>query len=286
MADAINRVRPPFNLNGAAIAAGVAALEDAAHVEARSRTTPAGCPGSANRSPSSGSRSRRASANFLLLEFGRNGVRSAAEADAYLSARGYILRAVGAYGLPECLRLTVGDEEANRGVVEALTDFVQRTVVAERLGPPLDQPVFGDLAIIGVGLIGSSLARAIRKQNAARRIVVADASRLTLWPAPRLSVSATPIRADLAEAVADADCVILCAPVGANAEIGRAIGPALKTGAIVSDVGSVKSRGDRGARTAFCRRMPGSSRPIRSPAPSSPARTRASPRCSSIAGPF
>ena len=55
-------------------------------------------------------------ANFLLLEFGRNGVRGAAEADAYLSARGYILRAVSAYGLPQCLRLTVGDEEANRGL--------------------------------------------------------------------------------------------------------------------------------------------------------------------------
>lgn len=64
-------------------------------------------------------------ANFLLLEFGRNGVRSAADADAYLSARGYILRAVGAYGLPQCLRLTVGDEEANRGLIEALTDFVR-----------------------------------------------------------------------------------------------------------------------------------------------------------------
>ena len=51
--------------------------------------------------------------------------RSAAEADAYLSARGFILRAMGAYGLPDCLRLTVGTEEANHGVVEALAGFMR-----------------------------------------------------------------------------------------------------------------------------------------------------------------
>jgi cyclohexadieny/prephenate dehydrogenase len=112
--------------------------------------------------------------------------------------------------------------------------------VAERLGPPLEKPVFGELAIIGVGLIGSSLARAIRKQNAARRIVVADASPDVLARAEALGLGDA-YAADLAEAVGNADCVILCTPVGANAKIGRAIAPALKTGAIVSDVGSVKS---------------------------------------------
>ena len=60
--------------------------------------------------------------NFLLLHF--NGEMQARAADRFLLGRGLILRAVGAYGLPQCLRLTVGTEEANRLVVEALKDFV------------------------------------------------------------------------------------------------------------------------------------------------------------------
>ncbi len=112
--------------------------------------------------------------------------------------------------------------------------------MAERLGPPLDEPIFDELAIIGVGLIGSSLARAIRKQKAARRIVVADASREALARAEALRLGDA-YTTDLAEAVARADCVILCAPVGANGAIGRRLAPALKPGAIVTDVGSVKS---------------------------------------------
>jgi len=111
--------------------------------------------------------------------------------------------------------------------------------VAERLGPPLDEPVFDELAIIGIGLIGSSLARAARKTNAARRIVVADISPETLARAEALKLGDA-FTADLAEAARNADCVVLCAPIGAYGAIGRTIGPALKPGAIVSDVGSVK----------------------------------------------
>ncbi len=111
--------------------------------------------------------------------------------------------------------------------------------MAERLGPPLAEPIFDELAIIGIGLIGSSLARAIRKQNVARRIFVADASPGALARAEALELGDA-FTTDVAEAVRDADCVILCAPVGANGAIGRAIAPALKARAIVSDVGSVK----------------------------------------------
>jgi cyclohexadieny/prephenate dehydrogenase len=111
--------------------------------------------------------------------------------------------------------------------------------VVERLGAPLDQPIFEELAIIGVGLIGSSIARAARRRNAARRIVLADRSVATLERAKALSLGDL-VTDDVARAVSHADCVILCAPVGANEEIGRAIAPALRLGAIVSDVGSVK----------------------------------------------
>jgi cyclohexadieny/prephenate dehydrogenase len=111
--------------------------------------------------------------------------------------------------------------------------------VIERLGQPLVEPIFEELAIIGVGLIGSSIARAARHRGAARRIVLADRSIETLERAKALGLGDL-VTDDLARAVSQADCVILCAPVGANEAIGRAIAPALQQGAIVSDVGSVK----------------------------------------------
>jgi cyclohexadieny/prephenate dehydrogenase len=111
--------------------------------------------------------------------------------------------------------------------------------VVERLGPPLEEPIFDELAIIGVGLIGSSIARAAHKRGAVRRIVVADRSPEIVSRAEALALG-DETTIDLKRAVRNADCVILCAPVGANEAIGRAIGPALKDGAIVSDVGSVK----------------------------------------------
>ena len=111
--------------------------------------------------------------------------------------------------------------------------------MVERLGPPLDQPIFEELAIIGVGLIGSSIARAARRLHAAQRIVLADRSVATLERAKALALGDV-VTDDVTRAVSHADCVILCAPVGANEEVGRAIAPALPPGTIVSDVGSVK----------------------------------------------
>ena len=109
----------------------------------------------------------------------------------------------------------------------------------ERLGAPLSEPIFEELAIIGVGLIGSSIARAARRRNVAQRIVLADHSVGVLERAKALSLGDL-VTDDPVRAVSHADCVILCTPVGANAAIGRAIAPALPRGTIVSDVGSVK----------------------------------------------
>src|ERR1700727_740312 len=111
--------------------------------------------------------------------------------------------------------------------------------VIERVGAPLAEPIFEELAIIGVGLIGSSIARAARHRHAALRIVLADSSIEVLERAKALGLGDL-VTDDLARAVARADCVVLCAPVGANEALARAIAPALEEGAIVSDVGSVK----------------------------------------------
>ena len=97
----------------------------------------------------------------------------------------------------------------------------------ERLGAPLAEPIFDELAIIGAGLIGSSIARAARRRNAARRIVVADHTVATLERAKALAL-ADVVTDDPARAVSGADCVILCVPIGAYGAVGRAIAPALK----------------------------------------------------------
>jgi cyclohexadieny/prephenate dehydrogenase len=112
--------------------------------------------------------------------------------------------------------------------------------VIDRLGPPLAEPIFEEIAIIGVGLIGSSIARGVRRRNAARRIVVADKSQEALERAKALALG-DEAKSDLARAVRNADCVILCAPIGATESIGCKIAPSLRSGTIVSDVGSVKA---------------------------------------------
>jgi histidinol-phosphate aminotransferase len=121
--EVINRIRGPFNLNGPAIAAGVASLADAAHIEAAIEHNERWLPWLADAISALGIRVTPSVANFLLLEF--NNESTATKADAFLSARGFILRAMRAYRLPNCLRLTVGSEAANRGVVGALAEFVR-----------------------------------------------------------------------------------------------------------------------------------------------------------------
>ena len=101
-------------------------------------------------------------------------------------------------------------------------------------------PLFHRLALIGVGLIGSSIARAARALGVVDEIVVTSRSEPTRQRVAELGL-ADRITANSAEAVADADLVIVCVPIGACEAVAREIGPKLKPGAIVSDVGSVKS---------------------------------------------
>jgi cyclohexadieny/prephenate dehydrogenase len=100
-------------------------------------------------------------------------------------------------------------------------------------------PLFEKLCIIGIGLIGSSIARAARQHGLAKTISVADNSTEARAVATALKLGDS-VHEHAAQAVEDADLVIICVPIGAYAEIGQEIAPHLKAGAILSDVGSVK----------------------------------------------
>jgi cyclohexadieny/prephenate dehydrogenase len=102
------------------------------------------------------------------------------------------------------------------------------------------EPVFERLALVGIGLIGSSIARAARRHGLVREIVVQTRSADTLERARSLGLGDV-YTLDAAEAARDADLVIACVPVGASEAVARAVGPVLKAGAVVSDVGSVKT---------------------------------------------
>jgi len=103
----------------------------------------------------------------------------------------------------------------------------------------MTKPLFDTSAIIGPGLIGSSIARAARAQGAVGSIVTSSRSPETRQRVSELGI-ADKVVATNAEAVAGADLVIVCAPVGVCGAVAKEIAPHLKAGAIVSDVGSVK----------------------------------------------
>lgn len=100
--------------------------------------------------------------------------------------------------------------------------------------------VFKTVTLIGIGLIGSSLARVIRARGLADRIVISTRSSETLKRAEELGLGDAYV-ADPVEAVRDADLVIVSVPVGASGAVAEAIAPGLKQGAIVTDVGSTKA---------------------------------------------
>jgi cyclohexadieny/prephenate dehydrogenase len=102
------------------------------------------------------------------------------------------------------------------------------------------EPLFRRLALIGIGLIGSSVARiAMAKGTLAAEIVANARTQRTLDRVMELGI-AHRVELDPAEAVKGADCVMLCAPVGAYAALAEAIAPHLEPGCIVTDVGSTK----------------------------------------------
>lgn len=122
--DALNRIRGPFNVSTPAIAAGIAALGDQAHVESSVAHNEEWLPKLSGAFRKIGLEVVPSVANFVLIRFPKDKGRDADAADVFLSARGIVHRKVAAYGLPDCLRMTIGSDEANERTIAALTEFM------------------------------------------------------------------------------------------------------------------------------------------------------------------
>ncbi|MCA0031240.1 prephenate/arogenate dehydrogenase family protein [Mesorhizobium sp. B263B2A] len=104
----------------------------------------------------------------------------------------------------------------------------------------MTSPMFEKIALVGIGLIGSSLARVIRREGLASHVAISTRSAATLARAEELGLGSS-YTTDAKEAVRDADLVIVSVPVGSSGAVAEEIAPALKKGAILTDVGSTKA---------------------------------------------
>jgi len=124
--DAVNRVRGPFNMNSAAIAAGAAAVRDQAFTADTVAFNLQWIEKMTAALEAIGLKVTPSVTNFVLIHFPDVDGKRAVEADDFLTSRGYIVRAVRAYGFPNSLRMSIGTEEANLGFIGALTEFMGR----------------------------------------------------------------------------------------------------------------------------------------------------------------
>ncbi|MGY4303876.1 histidinol-phosphate aminotransferase [Bradyrhizobium sp. USDA 4369] len=122
--DAINRIRGPFNVSSPAMLAAVAAIEDTAHQQMSKTHTEKWRNWLTAEIGKLGLKVTPSVTNFILIHFPTETGKTAVEADAFLTRRGLVLRALANYKLPNALRMTIGTEEANRLAVDALSEFM------------------------------------------------------------------------------------------------------------------------------------------------------------------
>lgn len=124
IADVLNRIRGPFNINAPALAAGVAAVEDVEAVERARAHNQRWLPWFSERLAALGLPLTPSVGNFVLPRFPDDPRHNADAAFAYLQERGILTRQMGAYGLPQYLRITIGSGEEMETVAAALAEFM------------------------------------------------------------------------------------------------------------------------------------------------------------------
>jgi len=128
IADVLNRIRGPFNLTSSAIAAGAAAIADDDHCKAAIAHNTKWRQWMTDEVTGLGLEVTPSVGNFLLIGFPVSSDKTAAKADAFLKSKGIILRRVDGYGLPNCLRMTIGLEQENVAVRDALKEFMESKI--------------------------------------------------------------------------------------------------------------------------------------------------------------
>ena len=124
--DALNRVRGPFNVNAAALAAATAAVGDRQSIDDAVAHNDEWLAWTTNEIENLGLSVTPSVGNFILIHFNDGSEKSAEGADEYLTARGFVLRRVGAYGFPNSIRMSIGSEEACRGTVRLLAEYLEQ----------------------------------------------------------------------------------------------------------------------------------------------------------------
>lgn len=124
VADVLNRIRGPFNTGAPALAAGVAAIGDRAHAAKAKAHNDHWLPWLAQRVNEIGLKAHPSVGNFLLVQFPQEPKLSADAANEFLKSRRVLVRKMGAYGLPDCLRISIAEEPALKACAQALADFV------------------------------------------------------------------------------------------------------------------------------------------------------------------
>lgn len=122
--DVLNRIRGPFNTSTLQQQVGAAAVRDREHFSASVKHNSQWLPWITAEIRKAGLRVDDSAANFVLIHFPPEGEKTAVKADAFLTQNGIILRGVASYGLPDCLRMTVGTEEENRLAVSRIQQFM------------------------------------------------------------------------------------------------------------------------------------------------------------------
>lgn len=124
IADVLNRARNPFNVSSVAMEAGIAALEDTAFFDLCKAHNDYWRPWLSERLTALGLEVLPSAANFILVRFPTQPGQDAAAADAFLRGQGIIVRSVASYGLPDCLRITIGTDTETRAVADGLAAFI------------------------------------------------------------------------------------------------------------------------------------------------------------------